>query len=205
MSADLSKQTSAPGIESVPPAGIGNENGRSRKYQNLLLFVLSLLLVVSILGNIAGLFYYTYVLPMQIKLGQAGGTGDRTGAALPTDVIPVNVSDERQGFKVTVDWFQVRKSCTRVGISVVNQSTADVEFMAGAKAVLVDDKGDTYLVDPLGGEHDFFGTVPVSGKMEGYLEFDPIAADAKSLTLMIPRVFSLKQMPWTVEITWDVK
>lgn len=120
------------------------------------------------------------------------------------DTYKVGKSDEQHGFKVTVDGIAFRSTETRVYITVENLSNEEVQFMAGAKAVLVDDQQNRYTVDYFGGEHEFWGPIPVNAKVSGWLKFEPVKAGAKTLTFIVPRVFSMKYPAWNVEIRFPV-
>lgn len=139
-----------------------------------------------------------------VRQGQQLPRLERKPGELPDGVLRVGRSDSQHGFNVTVDGIQLRRTETRVYLSAENKGSDAVEFMAGAKAILTDNLGNTYRVDPFGGEHAFWGQVPVGGVQTGWLKFPVLDPQANKLTLIIPSVFSLANPAWNVEISFDM-
>lgn len=126
------------------------------------------------------------------------------GEALTSDRIPVGRSDDTNDVVVTVDAVQFRKTGTRVWLTVENRRNEPVQFMAGATATLIDDKGNVYRADPFQGDHPFWTSIPPGGKESGWMAFEPVPKGTKSLRLVIPEVFTMKASPWTVEIEFPL-
>lgn len=195
--------------ETAPPKH--DKDGRYIKI-NLVKLLIGLL-VISVLVNLsmAGFLLWGYTsgkfvgrAPDAVRVPPIYEVDPYRQTLVSEDTYQVGKSDEQHGFKVTVDGIAFRSTETRVYVTVENLSNDEVEFMAGAKAVLVDDQQNRYAVDYFGGEHDFWGPIPVNGKVSGWLKFEPVKAGAKTLTLIVPRVFSMNYPAWNVEIHFPV-
>lgn len=130
--------------------------------------------------------------------------GEEPAAPLVTDRIAVGESDDTNDFIVTVDAVEFRRTGTRLWLSVENRRSEPVQFMAGVTAMLLDEEGQVYRVDPFKGSHPFWGAVPAGGKESGWLEFATVPQGAQTLRLVVPDVFTLSVPAWTVEIEFAV-
>lgn len=126
------------------------------------------------------------------------------GEAMTSDRIRVGRSDDTNDVVVTVDAVQFRKTGTRLWLTVENRRNEPVQFMAGATATLIDDKGNVYRADPFQGDHPFWTSIPPGGKESGWMVFEAVPRGTKSLRLVIPDVFTLKTAPWTVEVEFPL-
>lgn len=173
--------------------------------------VLALLLA----ANVALMSYLTFDRTLRVP---PEGAGTQTAAGqgpiytppqpapplVTTDTIRVGRSDDTNNFVVTVEGIQYRRDETRVWVTVENRGTADVQFMAGAKARLLDQDGHVYKVNPFAGDHEFWGAVPAGGKLTGWMSFPPIPKGTKQLTFEVDSVFTMDKAPWKVAIPFDV-
>lgn len=124
--------------------------------------------------------------------------------ALTTDRIHVGRSDDTNDVVVTVDAVEFRRTGTRLWLTVENRRAEPVQFMAGATATLIDDKGNVYRADPFQGDHPFWTSIPPGGKESGWMVFGAVPRGTKSLRLVIPDVFTLRTAPWTVEVEFPL-
>lgn len=151
---------------------------------------------------VTGMFRSAAVTPRGAAVSYS--TDKYRGTLVSTgDVAISGASDSRHGFTVAVNEVDFRKTSTRVHVVATNHGDAAVQFMANAKASLVDDQGNTYQVNPFGGGQ-FWGAVPVDGTVQGWLSFPPVKADAKKLSLMIPNIFDLQHPAWNVEVDFAI-
>lgn len=116
--------------------------------------------------------------------------------------IVIGASDTQHGVTVELHRLSSRSRHINLEIRITNHSHEPVSFMGLMTSQLVDDRGRVYPVDF--STADGFITVNPGASASGLLRFtEPLYNDAKSLTLVINDVGTLKNR-WYHEITFGI-
>lgn len=199
-------------IQAVPQA---QSDVRGKSDPNKVLYILLALVVILLLVLSIGMFTLVKKIggtsvPVQTASSSVGtapqgySTDQNRGTLISQGAYKVNQSFERYGFKVTVDAVQFTGTDAKVYLTINNNDTHSVEFMANETASLVDQNGNISNARPFSGENQFNGTIPPNGVSTGWIDFQPVKSTAKTLTLNIPRVFDLNHPSFTVTIPFSV-
>ena len=111
-------------------------------------------------------------------------------------------SDSYNGLSVAVTKVQFRQDMTRLWLKIDNDSGRNISMIPSANARLTDDKGRTYKTDYFGG--DQVSSISPGTHEEILLAFEPIRADAKTITFSLDSVFDMKHSAWNYTVQFDV-
>lgn len=110
-----------------------------------------------------------------------------------------DTSDVLNNMELTIKKAQFRKDQTRIWIHLKNSGGEKINMMPNVNSTLVDNNGHSYKVDSFAG--DQVTSVAPGTDEDIMLVFEPIRADAKSITYNLDSVFDLKNTSWKYNIT----
>ena len=204
------------GVSEAEPSK-GNEDVTETRYSSnhkntggllgIILGILALLLVIALL--VGGYRYAT--------------TGTATHSSQPAEQVmteknspelkaqkldPARVynlketKDSYQGLTLTITKAQFRQDATRLWVKIDNDSGKKIHMMPNVNASLVDNNGHTYKVDGFSGDSITYAAP--NAHEEIMLVFEPIRADASSVTFNLDSVFDMKNSAWNYSIVFDL-
>ena len=113
-----------------------------------------------------------------------------------------NSKDVLNNMEITIEKIQFRKDQTRLWLHLKNSGSQKINMMPNVNSTLVDNNGHSYKVDSFAGKQ-VNGVVPGTDE-DIMLSFEPVMANAKSITYNLDGVFDLKNSSWQYSITVDL-
>lgn len=110
-----------------------------------------------------------------------------------------NTSDVLNNMDIAITKAQFRKDQTRLWLHLKNSGSQKIHMMPNVNSVLVDNNGHSYKVDSFSGSQ--ITSVAPGTDEDVMLVFEPIRADAKSITYNLDSVFDMKKPAWNYSIT----
>ena len=121
----------------------------------------------------------------------------------PTKVYKLSsAADSYNGLSLSVTKVQFRQDVTRLWVKIDNDSGKNISMMPSANAKLVDNNGHSYKVDSFGGDQT--SSIASGAHEEVLVAFEPIRAEAKSLTFSLDSVFDMKHTAWNYSVQFDI-
>ena len=121
----------------------------------------------------------------------------------PTKVYKLSsAADSYNGLSLSVTKVQFRQDVTRLWVKIDNDSGKNISMMPSANAKLVDNNGHSYKVDSFGGDQT--SSIASGAHEEVLVAFEPIRAEAKSLTFSLGSVFDMKHTAWNYSVQFDI-
>lgn len=204
------------GVSEAEPSK-GNENVTetrySSKYKNTggplgaILGVLALLLFILFIAFLVGGYRYatTYVKsqPAEQVMAEKNSPDLKSQKLDPARVYNLKeAKDSFNGLTLTITKAQFRQDSTRLWVKVDNDSGKKIHMMPNVNSSLVDNNGHTYKVDGFSGDSITYAAP--NAHEEIMLVFDPIRADASSVTFNLDSVFDMKNSAWNYSIVFDL-
>lgn len=107
-----------------------------------------------------------------------------------------------QDTNVKLRGVQFKQEQSRIWLNLVNNGNKDLQVMSPlAEAVLVDDKGKQYKVDPLATRNP--SSIAPKANADIELVFPPIPADTKTITIKMARFFRLGEPGWDMTLEFN--
>lgn len=119
--------------------------------------------------------------------------------------IDKNAYDQYNGLKVAAEEIRFRDDRTTVMVRLTNVGTQTVHMMAPVNAFLTDNLGNNYPVLPFSSEHKYAAGIPAKTNDRVMMNFKPIRAEAKELTLNMGTAFDFENVgSWTPRIKFSI-
>ena len=173
----------------------------------IILGILALLLVLAML--VGGYRYATTGSATHSSEPAAKVMAEKDSPALKANKLDTSrvynlkeAKDSFNGMSITITKAQFRQDGTRLWLKMDNDSGKKIHMMPNVNATLVDNNGHSYKVDSFAG--DSVTSVAPGAHEEVMIVFEPVRADASSVTFNLDSVFDMKNSAWNYAINFDL-
>lgn len=203
----VSEAEPSKGNEEVAETRYSSDHKNTGGLLGIILGILALLLVLALL--VGGYRYVTTGTgthssqPAEQVMAEKNSPDLKAQKLDPSRVYNLKeAKDSYNGLTLTITKAQFRQDATRLWVKVDNDSGQKIHMMPNVNSSLVDNNGHTYKADGFAGDSITYAAP--NAHEEIMLVFEPVRADASSVTFNLDSVFDMKKAAWNYAINFDL-